>query len=520
MNEDKRNSRIPGRNAPERSTSARAPIGRGGAGASLPGKLGKVGGPPRNLQDREARRIPRGTSPLPVTRSRLTPGAPSPSRRVALDVIVAVERERSYVQLALDRKLNSEKLIDADRRLVTELVYGTLENKLKLDWVIAQFMDRPTEDVVLKNALRMGAYQILYLDRVPDSAAVTESVNLVRMHNRAELTGLCNAVLRNLSRGRNTIVWPDESVPLPQRLSILHSVPVWLAEEIIAQYGSDEAEALLAYRPDERTTCVRPNLLRMDADAYAEHLTKSGIAFERGMVPFAFHIRGGASGTDFVKGTHSIQGESSMLAVLAIGVKNGWQVLDACAAPGGKTLLISELMHGTGRVYAWDTHPHRVELITASVRRLGLDNVRTRVQDSTYFRDDVADSMDAVLVDAPCSGFGVMLNKPDVKYRHTLKDVEALAERQAQLLETCSKYVKPGGVLVYSTCTILQQENQRVIRAFLEAHPEFHSSGLADKMPEALRGQVTELGLQTLPHRDAHMEGFFIARLVRDKAPR
>ena len=203
-----------------------------------------------------------------------------------------------------------------------------------------------------------------------------------------------------------------------------------------------------------------------------------------------------------------------MLACQAVNVKPGMQVLDCCAAPGGKTAYMAELMAGTGRVYAWDVHEHRVTLIRAMMRRLRLENVRPVVRDAALFKDDLAGTMDGVLLDAPCSGLGVMDNKPDIKYRATPESVKELTEIQEKLLDTCCQYVKRNGTLVYSTCSVLPEENGEQVKRFLEKHPEFAISPLPETIDEKFRKEYTDTGLQLLPHRDG-VEGFYICRMRR-----
>lgn len=238
-------------------------------------------------------------------------------------------------------------------------------------------------------------------------------------------------------------------------------------------------------------------------------------------IPNAYTVTGtGDIGLDkeFLKGQYSVQGEGSMLAAMAVAPKRASNVLDACAAPGGKTAMLAEMMHGAGRVYAWDVHEHRVELIRGMVRRLRLDSVRPAVRDATVLREDQVGTMDAVLLDAPCSGLGVMLSKPDVKLRQTPEAVASLVEVQKALLDTCCQYVRRGGTLVYATCTILPEENAEQVRAFLSRHPEFapDEAGLRAAMPEFLHPYIDGGMLQLQAHRDG-MEGFFIARMTRKR---
>ncbi len=440
------------------------------------------------------------------------------ARLVALDTLMDVHQQDAYAALALDKRLTAEKGIDGrDKRLATELVYGTLENQIRLDYMLDHFLERKDIEAVVRDILRMGAYQLFFLDRVPNSAAVDEAVKLTRIKDREPYTGLVNAVLRNMIREPNRVAYPKPSEEPARFLSLMYSLPLWLAERLMAAYGPAEALAIAKHRTEEATVTVRPNLERIAEADFAAYLQRRHLTFAPGIVPGAFRLaRPGdlSQETEFKRGMFSIQGESSMLAAMAVGVKAGWTVLDACAAPGGKTALLAELLRGTGRVHAWDVHGHRVELLRAMVARLYLDNVRIAQRDASAFRQELEGTMDAVLVDAPCSGLGVMLNKPDVKYRQTLETVASLVDIQARLLDTCCQYVKSGGVLVYSTCSILPEENAGQIASFLARHPEFVPEGLAEHVPEALRDQVVDSQLQLFAHRDG-IDGFYIARMVR-----
>ena len=268
-----------------------------------------------------------------------------------------------------------------------------------------------------------------------------------------------------------------------------------------------------------RLRVIYPNLMQLDHAAFEKLLNGKVWQWQKGQSPDAYIIHGAADiakDADFQAGRFSIQSESSMFAALALTVRPGMQVLDVCAAPGGKTCYLAERMNGTGRVQSWDLHEHRVRLIEAQARRLHLDNVRPMARDATVLRDELVQTMDAVLLDAPCSGTGVMAGKPDVKYRINAEGVEALTETQRKLLDTCCQYVKRGGQLVYSTCSILPEENARQLHAFLERHPEFELMPLPETFPAHLRDHAGADGLQILPCRDG-LDGFFIA-LMRRKA--
>lgn len=440
-----------------------------------------------------------------------------PARRLALEVIRAVTEDGAYANQALDARLRNCGLPQMDRRLASRLVYDTLEHLLTIDWALGQVMARPDTDIRLRNILRLAVCQFLYEDRIPESAATNTAVILCKELGMEGLAGVCNGILRSFVRMKDHLHWPDPAVEPVKALSVKCSVPEWLVERIAADWG-DRAEAMMSWHEEESTVTIRPNLLRHDDASFEALLGKKVWQHEKTDVPYAWRVRNAADiarDAGFVGGDFSIQSESSVMAALAVAPKLGWQVLDACAAPGGKACLLAELMAGTGRVQAWELHEHRTALIAAQTRRLGLDNVRPITRDATKPRPDCVEAMDAVLLDAPCSGLGVMSGKPDVKYRVTEESVRELTEIQRALLDAVAPYVKRGGVLVYSTCSVLKDENVRQIEAFLARHPEFIVDALPETIPERFR-QYADVGLQLLPDRD-HVEGFYICRMRRKR---
>ncbi len=439
-------------------------------------------------------------------------------RRVALETLLDVSRSDAYASLALDKRLAQARLSPRDRAFVTTLVYGTLENRLTLDWRIDQYLkdDKALEPTV-REILRIGAYQLFYLDRVPDMAAVDESVSLTRAMGLEAMTGLVNAVLRNMIREKDRVLWPKPEDDPALYLSVMFSAPEALTKMLIRAYGERGALDILRYRPQERPVTIRVNALRCD-DARLRHLLADDeFEFEPGLLPGMYKVHHAGDLTRlraFQNGLFTIQGESSVIAAKAVGAKPGQNILDACAAPGGKTAVLSEMMEDTGRVHAWDIHPHRVELIRNMVSRLKLDNVRPVVRDASIPRPDLAMTFDAALVDAPCSGTGVMLEKPDVKYRINEDAVEQLTRSQMAILNAVAPMVRVGGALVYATCSILPQENEEQIRAFLAKHTEYHVESLASELPEPLAHREGPFGLQMFAHRDG-TDGFFVCRMRR-----
>ena len=441
------------------------------------------------------------------------------SRKVALEIFQDVIRKDAYAALSLDDRLSQANLTQLDKRFCASIVYRTLENLIRIDYALSFFLkDADGLEPAVRDILRISACQLLFHDRIPDNAVVDEAVKLTRSLGLEGLTGLTNAVLRAMVRGRDEIKWPKPEEGA-RYLSIMFSVPLWLAEKLLSAYGPELAKEICAYRTQAHFTTIRPNMLRYSDEAFEELLKKKVWETEKGAVPHAFRVRMAseiARDADYLSGNFSIQGESSMLAAQALDVKRGMQVLDCCAAPGGKTAYLAEQMEGTGRVYAWDVHEHRVTLIRAMMKRLHIENIRPVVRDASVLKEDLISTMDAVLLDAPCSGLGVMDNKPDIKQRATAEGVAELAQVQEKLMDTCCQYVKRGGTFVYSTCSMLPEENNLQVKKFLEKHPEFAIMPLPASFGEKFKAQYTDTGLQLLPHRDG-VEGFFIARMRRVK---
>lgn len=440
------------------------------------------------------------------------------ARDAALRALQDVVRGDAYAAQALNRRLEEARLKPEDSRLAASLFYSAVENRLYIEHMLGRFMDQRPEPVV-NDILHIAAAQILFMDRVPDHAAVDEAVKQVRAARREGFTGLVNGVLRNLIRDRDAgaLALPDRESDPVAWFRARHSVSASAARRLIDAYGLETAEAIAAWTPDRRAQTVRPNRLRMGAAAFEAWLTGQGFAWRRGIVEDAYIVSGAgnlSAHEGYRQGLFSIQGQSAMLAAQAAGAKPGMQILDACAAPGGKTCLMAERMGTSGRVHAWDVHPHRVELIRAAARRLGLENVRPAERDARRPVESMRLSMDAVLVDAPCSGLGVIAEKPDIKYRQTEEGLNALPPLQLQILTACAEAVKVGGMLVYATCTILPEENEKVVRAFLSEHPAFEPDTDDGWLPGTLRPLYAGGMLQILPHRD-DMDGFFIARMRR-----
>ena len=438
------------------------------------------------------------------------------ARRVALRVIRQVTEADAYASLALDEALSGSGLSAVDRRLVSRLVYDTLDHLIYLDTALSQVMAREDTDIKPRNILGLGACQILLEDRIPESAATNTAVQLCAELGMEGLKGVCNGILRNLVRRKDSLVFPDPVQEPDQAHAVEYSLPLWLWQRLSACYGEETAGRIASYRPENSFWTLRSNRLRISNEEMEALLSRKVWQWERTPVAGAWRIRGAmniGNDADFTSGLFSIQSLSSQMVCLAMEVRPGNRVLDCCAAPGGKACFLAELMGNTGRVQAWDVHEHRVKLIEAQVRRLGLENVRPMIRDALKRRDDLIQSMDAVLLDAPCSALGLLAEKPDLRLRLTAEKIEELVKLQEELLNTVCEYVRPGGTLVYSTCSVLPEENEEQIKRFLTRHPEFEAVPLPDVIPEQFR-QYQRIGLQLLEYRDG-TEGFYLCRMKR-----
>jgi 16S rRNA (cytosine967-C5)-methyltransferase len=434
-------------------------------------------------------------------------------REIALELILKVEKQGSYSHLLINDALKKQDLNAADRGLLTELVYGTIQRKITLDFYLEPFLKKEPEDWV-QNLLRLSVYQLAFLDKIPEHAILHEAGEIARKRGHEGVTKFVNGVLRNIIRSGfpsfNDI--SDDVL----RLSIEASLPEWLAERLIDQYGYRQAlelgEAFLV--PPNQT--VRVNTTETNPKSLVKEFADQGIASKVSeTIPWALEIEKGsiANTNAFKTGKCTIQDESSMVVAYALELKDDLDVLDACAAPGGKTTLIAEKMNGTGSVMALDIHAHKTKLVEQAARRLNLLNIRTLALDARKATTEFEEkSFDRVLVDAPCSGFGVLKRKPDIKYSKKPEDITRLSEIQLAILDEVSQLVKENGILVYSTCTIDQMENTEVVQTFLNSHPEFEM--LSVSVPKTLEHLKTGNDLQILP-TDFGSDGFYVASFKR-----
>lgn len=432
------------------------------------------------------------------------------AREVALRALVACEKQGAWSDGFLKKTLRTAGLDSRDAALATRLCFGVLQNQLLLDYYLNQLskVDVEKMEATVRNSLRIGAYQILFLDRVPNHAAVSESVNLARKGSKnPRSAGLVNGVLRALVRQKDQLEPPEDP-------ALRYSHPKWLAETFICRLGREEAEQLMAADNGEPPTCAQVNTTRATAEQVAETLRNEGVEVKfHPWLPDCLLLSHTGSLEElsaFRDGLFYIQDAAAKLAVLAADLRDGMNVLDACAAPGGKSFAAAIAMQGRGSVTSCDIHPHKIELILAGAKRLGLDHISAEVLDAKSRKDEFLNSFDAVIADVPCSGLGIIRKKPDIRYKDP-KPLENLPRVQSAILENVSYYVKPGGVLLYATCTLLERENEDIVRKFLDKHKDFTLEGF--EIPGDFEGAKD--GMVTCwPHRHG-TDGFFFAKLRR-----
>ena len=429
------------------------------------------------------------------------------ARQAALEIVSNVLKNKSYLNLESKRVLSANWSAE-DKRFITALANTTIENLFRIDYVLKQFITAKRVHAVIMNILRIGACQLLFFESVPASAAVNESVKLVEKVGKRQLKGFVNATLRNLSKNLGKISYPDRETDLAEFLHIFYSYPKWLCEKYLAEYGEQQTEQMLSFSNDHSLTCVRKNLLR---DMRLPENFSAGKYLED-----AFYIKNASSIEKmplFTGGGIAVQGEASMLCVHAAGIGTQDRVLDACAAPGGKSAYASQFASG-GQIVSMELYPHRAKLIEETFERLGVANAQILVQDASKDICDYHDGFDVVMVDAPCSALGLLYRKPDIKILKQKEDIPPLVKTQRAILEACASYVKKGGTLLYSTCTIDRAENEDNMEWFLKGHPEFVMDEPGKYLPEKLSKRLHGGMLQLFPHIDG-IDGFFIARLKR-----
>lgn len=424
------------------------------------------------------------------------------NRKTAMEILTEVEVRKAYSNIALNGFISANK--PDNQALVREIVYGVLKNKLFIDQILSQLISSRLNKLKgnTLTILRMGIYQLIFMHSIPEYAAVNESVNLAKKFLNGQ-SGFINGVLRGYIRKKSDFILPNKAENIVGYLSVKYSYSEWIVKLWLSIYDEAFVEELLGAGNETPRLSVRVNRLKENPDALLKTIMDEGFEVESSqIVQGALYVKGSnlLKSPIFLNGGFSVQDESSMLSIDLLDPRPGEFVIDVCAAPGGKALYIAEKMQNQGRVVAWDIYSHKLELLKKAAFRTGATIIETEDKDSTIIDSRYINLADRVLVDAPCSGLGVIRRKPEIKYSEDQGQIEALSHLQLELLQTSSSYVKPGGVLFYSTCTISPSENEQVVEKFLSMNSLFE----------------LKVQKQLFPNVDG-TDGFYMAKLIKKK---
>ncbi len=428
------------------------------------------------------------------------------AREIALKVLYKVEKENAYSNIALDNELknNMAKLNNKDIGLISQIVYGVTTWRLTLDTIIEKHSKIKLKKISpwILNILRMGIYQIIFLNKIPKFSAVDESVNLAKKYGHQKSAGFVNAILRKISLDDYKDLFKIENKK--EKISKTQSMPIWIIEELLKNNTLDEVEKICENLNLKPELSVRVNTLKTTKEELIKKLQNKNIKCNNGdLEDFIIlkDVKNIENMEEFKKGLFTIQDESAGLTAVILDPKEGQNVLDACSAPGGKTTYMAEIMKNHGKIDAWDIHEHRLKLIEENCKRLGITIVNTQINDATKVIDNSI-KYDKILLDVPCLGIGVIKRKPDIKWQRKPEDVIEISKIQNQILENCAKKLKKGGELVYSTCSILKEENENIIEKFLVKNQDFEIIKITDSKLKYLK---------IMPNK--FHDGFFICKM-------
>lgn len=443
------------------------------------------------------------------------------TRELVLDMLMEMESGNAFSHQIIRDVLNKYNYLNGqEKAFIKRLAEGTLERRIELDYILNQVSSVPVKKMkpLIRSLLRMSTYQILFMDSVPDSAACNEAVKLAGKRKFQNLKGFVNGVLRKVAKEKNQITYPDKKKAPIQYLSVKYSMPEWLVELWMKEYGEEKTEKILEGLLELRPVTIRLSN-RLDENkqkSLLEEMEAKGVkASKHPYLPYAYclsGVEGVAELPGYHEGLFGIQDISSMLAVEAAGIKAGDFVIDVCAAPGGKTLLAAEKVMPNGQVEARDVSEYKTSFIEENIERMQLNNISVNVWDATVLDDTLKEKADVVIADVPCSGLGVIGRKRDIKYNVSKESLESICELQKEILSQIVNYVKKDGILLYSTCTINKHENETMVQWICDSFP-FKVEEVDSFLTKELQGETTAKGyLQLLPgtHKS---DGFFFARL-------
>ena len=430
------------------------------------------------------------------------------ARELALKILYRMDKENAFSNIVLNEEIknNREKFTEKDIGLISQIVYGTTTWKLTIDEIIKKYSKIKLKKISpwIINILRIGIYQIIFLDKIPKSAAVNESVNLAKRYGHSGSANFVNAILRKIDKIDYDNFKSIEN--FVERISKQYSMPEWIIQELLKQNTNEKVEEICKNLTLKPNITIRVNNLKTNKQELKNKLEEKQIIFEDTDLEDFLIIKNlkDIEGVElFKKGYFTIQDESAGLTAKILNPKHNQKILDACSAPGGKTTYIAELMKNEGEIIAWDIYNHRLKLIEENCKRLGINIVKTQIKDASIFDEKYVENFDKILLDVPCLGIGVIKRKPDIKWERKKEDIKEISKIQLQILETCSKYLKKGGELVYSTCSIFKEENENVINNFLEKNMEF----------EICKNKDNIECINIYPN--VKQDGFFICKLIK-----
>jgi 16S rRNA (cytosine967-C5)-methyltransferase len=445
------------------------------------------------------------------------------ARALAVKILVRCERSDAYLDKLIDFEIRNNDLNDLDKALLNELAHGVIRWLRRIDWFLNGFYRGQYEKCLsdVKNAMRVALYQILFLNKIPYSAAVNEAVEFIKKLRGDKHAGVVNGLLRTIIRTLDSLVWPSRDIDEVNYLGIVQSHPNWMVRRWVKRFGFDDAEKLCEANNQRPSLTLRVNKTKISTEELEKYLEEKGIVSKRGKyLDYFLHIKMMSkiyNDEFFQKGYFNIQDESAGLMSQLLNPNENDLVLDVCAAPGGKSSHISELMSGKGKIISIDKYLTKVDIMKKNFERLNMTNVLAFHENihnpkTELLKEKLINKVDKVLVDAPCTGLGVITKKPDIKWKREAEDILKLQTIQLEILERASEYVKDNGVLVYSTCTTEIEENSDVINKFLEKHPDFKIDNAVNYVD---REVVNENGFVELFPHIHNIDGAFGARLVK-----
>lgn len=440
-------------------------------------------------------------------------------REVALKVLYNIEVNKAYSNITLDEEINKNmKILDnRDIGFISELTYGVITWKLTIDEIIKKYSNLRLKKISpwILNALRMGIYQIVFLNKVPKSAAVNESVNLAKRYGHKGSSNFVNAILRKVSKNDYEEMFKIENNV--ERISKTNSMPVWIVETLLKENTLEKVEEICKNSNLKPELSIRVNNLKTSKEELKKKLEEKDIKVENGVLE-DFLILKNAKNIEnieeFKNGFFTVQDEAAGLTAKILNPQINDTVLDACSSPGGKTTYLAEIMKDKGEVIAFDIHPHRVKLVEQVSKRLNLKSIKTDVKDSSIYDEKYKEKFDKILLDVPCLGLGVLKRKPDIKWQRKKEDIEEISKIQKQILDTCSKYLKKGGVLVYSTCSILKEENEDVVNEFLEKNENFEMEKIELEENNYFK-KFCKNNKFLQVYQSEKSDGFFICKMIK-----